>query len=232
MIKKLCLVFIASISIGFTTSAFAQDEFHGSIEPIPEQIKKEMVNQTWYQGCPMELDYMNYLTISYWGFDHKTHVGHLIVLKKLAGETLQIFQELYQIKFPIERMVLPHIYKSKDDWKSSENNNTYAFFCRKDEQNPENFSPHSYGIAIDINPVYNPAVVADGKIQPEAGKKYLDRKISHEGMVNDAVVQIFARHGWKWGGYWSSNNVDYMHFQKDMDEHYICNSLELYSNRK
>jgi len=231
MIKKIFVIFTISVSIGFSASIFAQDNFHGSLESIPESIKKEMINQTWHQGCPVPLDKMSYLTLSYWGFDHKTHEGHLVVLNQLAGETLQIFRELYQMKYPIEKMVLPDIYKSKDDWKSSENNNTYAFFCRKDEQNPDKFSPHSYGIAIDINPLYNPAVVANGKIQPEAGRKYLDRKIRHESMINEAMVRVFARYGWKWGGYWSPNNVDYMHFQKDIDEHYICNSFEFFPKR-
>lgn len=231
MMKKIFLGLVVSTTLVFSSLTLAEENFHGSLEPIPTSVKKAMLNQTWRQECPMPLDKLSYLTVSYWGFDHKTHDGHLIVLNQLAGETLQIFHDLYQMKFPIEKMVLPDVYKSKDDWKSSEDNNTYAFFCRKDEQNPDKFSPHSYGIAIDINPLYNPAAVANDKVQPESGKKYLDRKISHEGMVNEDVVRIFAKHGWKWGGYWSSKDVDYMHFQKDIDEHYTCSSLEFFSKR-
>lgn len=79
--------------------------------------------------------------------------------------------------------------------------------------------------------VYNPALVYDGKVQPEKGKAYLDRKVQHEGMVTDEVVQLFAKYGWKWGGYYSPKNIDYMHFEKDIDENYSCNSMILRSKQ-
>lgn len=216
--------------------SYAQDNFRGSVESIPPEIAEKMVAHTWHKGCPLPLNSMNYLTVTYWGFDHKPHEGHLIVLNVLAGETLQIFQELYQIKFPIEKMVLPDNYSSDKndwssiDWKSSEDDNTSGFLCREDDQTLGQFSPHSYGIAIDINPVYNPARVANNKVEPESGKKYFDRELRHAGMINEKVVAIFTKYGWKWGGYWAKDKIDYQHFQKDMDKHYICPVLMLNSN--
>jgi hypothetical protein len=209
----------------------ADDSYHGSIQAIPPDIANKMIGHAWHSGCPLLLKNMSYLTITFWGFDHKPHEGHLIVLNMLAGETLQIFHDLYQIKFPIEKMVLPDTYTSQQndwlaiDWKSSEDNNTSGFLCREDDQTPGQFSPHSYGIAIDINPVYNPSRVAHNKIEPESGKKYFDRQLNHEGMINEKVVAIFARYGWRWGGYWPKDKIDYQHFQKDIDEHYSCSTL-------
>ncbi len=225
-------VFLIVILFGFFTNfTYAQEGFRGTIESIPPDIATKMQGHSWHDACPLPLKSMSYLTVNYWGFDHKPHQGHFIILNILAGETLQIFQELYQIKFPIEKMVLPSVYSSKQndwlaiDWKSSEDDDTYGFLCRFDDQSPGKFSPHSYGVAMDINPVYNPAVVANNKIEPEKGRKYFDRNLQHEGMINEKVVAIFAKHGWKWGGYWGKDKLDYMHFEKDMDEHYMCRAL-------
>lgn len=214
-------------------NSYAEEGFRGMVEPIAEKIAVQMKQHNiWHTGCPMPLNNMRYLTVTYWGFDHKSHEGHLIVLKNLAGETLQIFQDLYQIKFPIEKMLLPETYArtQKDngeniDLKSSEDNNTYGFFCREDGQRPGEFSPHSYGIALDVNPVQNPAKIANHKIVPITGKQYFDRNLQHEGMVNEKVVAIFSKYGWKWGGYWKEEKLDYQHFQKDIDEHYTCPTL-------
>ncbi len=231
MMNNKYLLWTAVILTAFAELSYAQDGFRGSVESIPSEIAKKMSDHTWHNGCPLPISSMSYLTVTYWGFDHKPHEGHLMVLNLLAGETLQIFQELYQIKFPIEKMVLPDAYASKKndwlaiDWASSEDDDTYGFLCRDDDQTPGKFSPHSYGVAFDINPAYNPSMIADNKVQPVAGKKYLDRSLHLDGMVNDKVVAIFARHGWKWGGYWPKDKVDYMHFQKDMDEHYMCPML-------
>lgn len=229
--------FLAMVVISCASLCYAQDGFHGSVEPIPPETAKNMLGHSWHDGCPLPLNSMSYLTVTYWGFDHKPHEGHLIILNILAGETLQIFQELYQFKFPIEKIVLPENYASKKndwlslDWKSSEDDNTSGFLCRDDDQNPGKFSPHSYGIALDINPVYNPSFVTNNKVEPESGKKYFDRNLHHEGMINEKVVAIFTKHGWKWGGYWTKDKLDYQHFQKDMDEHYICPTLIEFSTK-
>lgn len=220
--KQLCLkVFMCLLPV----ICWAQTDFHGAMQPLPAQIRQQMISKTWHEGCPLPLDKLSYLTVTYWGFDQKPHEGNLIVLNFLAGETLQIFQDLYRMKFPIEHITLPDIYKSDDE--SAAANNTYGFYCRPDGQNPKDFSPHSYGIAIDINPLYNPALVVDNKVQPEQGKQYLDRKKQHQGMVNEDVVRVFAKYGWKWGGFFSPKELDYMHFQKVINEHYTCNSMTL-----
>ncbi len=59
-------------------------------------------------------------------------------------------------------------------------------------------SMHSYGIAIDLDPDRN------GRGRPwKAGA----------GMMPEAVVDIFLRHGWTWGGLWHGGDSDPMHFQ-------------------
>lgn len=231
---KLPKILLVLTSLTFISANYAQ-EFRGSVEPIPEKIAANMIGKTWHSGCPLPLKSLSYVTVSYWGFDHQVHEGHFVVLKNLAGESMQIFQALFDMKFPIEKMQLPDVYATspKDnwssvDWKSSEDNNTNGFFCREDDQNPGQFSPHTYGIAFDINPVQNPSYIANKQIMPKAGKKYFNRQLQPPGMVNEKVVALFAKYGWKWGGYFTPGNLDYQHFQKDMDFHYICPTLIIF----
>ena len=74
------------------------------------------------------------------------------------------------------------------------------------------WSQHSYGRAVDINPVQNP-YVAGSTVSPPAGRAYLDRGNVRTGMIvqGDWVVRAFGIVGWGWGGAWSSAK-DYQHF--------------------
>jgi len=91
-------------------------------------------------------------------------------------------------------------------------NNTSAFNCRA-VTGGSAWSQHSYGWAIDINPVQNPYVTSSGTVLPPAGAQYVDRSQKAKGMIRagDVVVKAFAAIGWGWGGYWSSTK-DYQHF--------------------
>jgi hypothetical protein len=68
---------------------------------------------------------------------------------------------------------------------------------------------HAYGLAIDVNPVENPYVLA-GRPLPPAGRAYLDRTRQRPGMAVDGgvLVRAFASVGWEWGGRFR----DYQHF--------------------
>lgn len=214
----------------FVHFAYAAENFHAKRSAIPSDIKKLMVGHTWNKSCPIGFDKLSYLQVSYWGFDNKTHIGEIIVYTPLANETIDIFRQLYAIKFPIEQMQIPeHLPKSSANVQpgaeTSNMNNSSGFYCRADGQTSTKLSAHSYGIAIDINPVYNPAK-AGNAVEPENGRKYLDRQLNQPGMINEGspAFLIFARHGWYWGGYYSQ--VDYMHFMKIITKQYIVNHLE------
>ncbi len=88
--------------------------------------------------------------------------------------------------------------------------NTSAFNCRP-VTGGGGFSEHSYGTAIDLNPVQNPYVSGD-LVLPEPGRGYLDRAPG-SGVIRagDPTVATFAASGWTWGGTWSGP-VDYQHF--------------------
>jgi len=189
-------------------------EFMGVVAAIPENMQQKMRQYTWHKGCPVSLGDLVYLKMSYWGFDNKAHEGTMIVHKNFASDVLAIFQELYRQHFPIEKMQPIEEYQG-DDHSSMVDNNTSAFNCRAMTDGSGKYSIHSYGAAIDVNPLINPYTDGD-KIDPQEGTEYLDRTKPHKGKITmDSVAyQIFAKHGWMWGGAWSGKVKDYQHFSK------------------
>ena len=71
------------------------------------------------------------------------------------------------------------------------------------------------GIAIDINPLYNPYITKNG-ISPKKGAIYADRTLNNKYQINkdDIVYNLFIRNGWSWGGEWIDRK-DYQHFEKE-----------------
>jgi hypothetical protein len=193
----------------------AQEAFAQSFEyyPINEEIETRIKGVSWKQNNTIGLEDLCYVKVTYWGFDEKAHIGELIVSKELGKEVAEIFEELYSAKFPIEKIKLIDEYNAIDS-KSMEDNNTSAFCYREVDGKPGKLSKHSYGIAIDINPVQNPYVYKE-KIAPEIGKEYVDRSKASKGMIvkNDACYNAFVSRGWTWGGDWKYEK-DYQHFQK------------------
>lgn len=187
--------------------------FQSKISPIPESIATEMQQHTWRKGCPVGMEQLAYLQLSYWGFDDKTHTGVLIVNKDLADEVVSIFKVLYQQKYPIQRMELMDGYNG-DDNASMAANNTSAFNCREVTDRPGEYSQHSYGRAIDINPLINPYVNGK-KILPAEGIPYVDRTKHAPGKISkdSAIYKEFVKYDWDWAGNWFDIQ-DYQHFEK------------------
>jgi hypothetical protein len=48
--------------------------------------------------------------------------------------------------------------------KYAENDDTVGFYCRPDQGEPTKFGMHSYGYAIDVNPMQNPYLDAKGRL--------------------------------------------------------------------
>ena len=156
---------------------------------------------------------LSLLKIAYLNMNGETKIGDLIIAKDLSLEVVEIFKEIYNCKFPIEKMRTINNYNCNDDL-SMEDNNTSAFNYRM-VRGSRKLSDHSYGRAIDLNPLLNPFVTRK-KVYPENGRKYIDRENHVEGMIqkNDCVVRAFKSRGWHWGGDWKYSK-DYQHFYKN-----------------
>ena len=143
--------------------------------------------------------------------------GELECNKAIAADLLDILRRLYEARYPIERMTLIDDYDA-DDERSMTANNT-SCFCYRPVEGSNRLSKHAMGMAIDINPLYNPCVRRgkDGKtlVQPKAGKKWADRSkpSSYKVVRGDLCYRLFKEHGFRWGGEWNSLK-DYQHFEK------------------
>src|SRR5690554_2063468 len=119
-------------------------------QPLPQEIIDKIKNVSWKTGAVVALEDLYYITVTHWGFDEEEHIGELILHRKVAEEIVDIFKELYEVKFPIEKIKLIDEYNA-DDNLSMEDNNTSAF-CFRTIEGSNVISQHGYGIAIDINP--------------------------------------------------------------------------------
>lgn len=190
-------------------------QFQGAISAIPDSLKQKMLQYSWHEGCPVTIDNLAYVKVSYFGFDYEAHTGALIVGRDVAPDVLAIFKELYEEKFPIEK-IKPIEEYAGNDVASMADNNTSAFNCRAMTGFANQYSLHSYGRAIDINPLYNP-YVNDKEILPEEGAGYVDRKAYHKGKItlDSKTYEDFKERGWIWGGEdWNNKIRDYQHFEK------------------
>lgn len=130
--------------------------------------------------------HMKTFSVPVWKISNGQYVSSAVTLKvhrKLAEAVKAVFAEIYAIKFP-----MPSVYS----------------FCYRSIRGPQacsTLSQHSYGCAIDINASYNPNVVSGDPRNPLSPYT-----------ITPAVVEIFKKYGWDWGGNWTSNK-DYMHFE-------------------
>lgn len=170
-----------------------------------------MTGSSWHAGCPVGLGDLRLLRVSYWSFSGRPRIGALLVHRDTVADLRQVFESLFAHRFPIRRMRLIDAY-SANDFASIEADNTSAFNCRRATGSSE-WSEHAYGRAIDINPLENPYVHADGTTSHQASVPFVDRSSIRRGMATPgrALVSAFDSVGWGWGGRWESPK-DYQHF--------------------
>ena len=162
-------------------------------------------------------DQLCYVHILHYGFDGSPTEGELICNEAIAQDLLEIFYELYRNEYQLERVLLIDEYDG-DDTASMEDNNTSCFNYRVVE-GTDNLSRHAYGLAVDVNPLYNPYITYSGdgseNVSPAAAAGYSDRSLSFPYKIDesDLCYKLFIQHGFTWGGNWNSSK-DYQHFQK------------------
>lgn len=200
---------------------------------ISSSLRRDMIQKNiWSSNCPVAIDRLNLLKVSYFDFDGNEHNdGELMVLDVVADHVLAIFKQLHQQKFPINSLKLINDYNG-DDEKSMLENNSSAFNCRMIKDSKV-FSMHAYGLAIDLNPQQNPYLITKyeiGKttvpIYPPQGMEYINRSNIRAGMVEsvineearETIVDLFNQHGFSiWGGVWN-DPIDWHHFQLNRDQ--------------
>ncbi len=166
--------------------------------PAPEEITRDL----------------RLVNVEYYSFDNRLHWGQIIVHKELAGNIKAIFREIKRIQFPVASITpIPFdLPNGTTSMNRTGNNNSYGFQYRPiaTYRTPK-LSNHSYGIAIDINPLQNPAILRDGTALPE-GACY-NPEVPGTIIAGSPIVRLFKQYGWTWGGDWRVPK-DYMHFEK------------------
>jgi len=188
----------------------------GVRRPLPEYrssvvaVTDADIGTSWRPGCPVGPSSLRTVVASHWDNGGNVRTGRLVVHASLADDVADVLQDLYEARFPIHRMVPVAEYGADDD-ASMAANNTSAFNCRA-ITGGSSFSEHSYGRAIDVNPLVNP-YVSGSTVLPPGGAPYADRSRDVPGMIHagDEVVRAFAARGWSWGGSWTRPK-DYQHF--------------------
>lgn len=187
----------------------ASGGFESSISPIDDAVRARM-GGTHRDGCPVAIEDLRYVTVSFRGFDGAAHTGELVVHRDEAEDVVGVFAELFEVGFPIEEMRLV-TDADLDAPPTGDGNVTASFVCRA-VRGGTRFSAHASGLAIDVNPFQNP-YVRDDLVLPELASAYLDRSVVRPGMLldGDVAVRAFEAIGWTWGGRWD-DPTDTMHF--------------------
>ncbi len=201
------------------TYSVMAEGFSAKVTHISNDIKKRMIKgNSWKKSCPVGLEDLRYVRVRHWDFKGGSSIGELVVHADVAEGIAQIFEELYDIGYPVRQMRLVSDFKG-NDWQSIEADNTSAHNCRSLTGSSKKWSNHAYGMAIDINPIENPYISRTGRISHKASLPYRKRAhVPSRGLADkamalkdDKVVHIFKKYGWKWGGEWTGIK-DYQHF--------------------
>ena len=185
------------------------------ISEITDEIFDRIYGLSFKEECTTRREDLRYLHILYVDFEGNTQNGELIVNERIADTTLDIFEKLYEAKYQIESVKLVDEFGA-DDEASMAANNSSAFNFRF-ISHTTTVSKHGLGLAIDINPLYNPYIKeVNGQlnIEPQNSGDYVDRtkSFSHKIDENDLAFKLFTEAGFNWGGSWTSCK-DYQHFE-------------------
>lgn len=189
--------------------------------PLTEEIKERITGISFpANGKDVQISYedLSYLHVLYVDFHGQTQEGELICNRLVEQDLLEIFKTLYENNYQIEKIRLIDEYNGDDDASMADNNS--SCFNYRVVMGTTRLSKHAYGMAVDINPVYNPYVTnRNGKhvVSPIEGVPYEDRSVDflHKIDKEDLCYKLFIEHGFTWGGDWV-NSKDYQHFEKKL----------------
>ncbi|MCM1292043.1 MAG: M15 family metallopeptidase [Bacteroides sp.] len=201
--------------IDTSSSDFDPDQFLSLFlrQPIADATFARMKDNSYPSDCPIRRSDLCYLFVPHYDGHGSVRIGEMVCNKAIADDLLDIFRALFLKQYPIERMVLIDEYGG-DDELSMTHNNTSCFNYRR-VPGRKTLSRHARGMAIDINPLYNPYVRASD-VRPSKGVPYADRSrtdIPFKITASDPACLLFRSHGFTWGGNWR-HSKDYQHFQK------------------
>ena len=188
---------------------------------IPDSVFARMQGKSWPEDCPLHRSDFRYLQLSYIDEHGQEQTGEMICHHSISDRLLSIFSALYDARYPIHSIRLIDDFDA-DDEASMRANNT-SCFCYRVVAGSTKLSKHSQGLAIDINPLFNPCVrtrtdqhgVKHTVIQPSTAEAYTNRARSFPMRIHtsDLAYTLFIKNGFQWGGAWRTVK-DYQHFER------------------
>lgn len=209
--RRILLCCALGLALTAPTASAAAASFGFSAQRLDQRQRHRLYGSSWHPGCPVALHDLRLVRLSHHGFDGAVHRGVLVVHRDAVRAVRTAFADLFAQRFPIRRMRLVDDYGASDH-RSIEADNSSAFNCRR-ATGATRWSQHAYGRAIDVNPIENPYVYADGTTTHAASRPYLDRSRHRTGMAyrGGVLVRAFAGVSWGWGGTWPGP-TDHQHF--------------------
>jgi len=185
-------------------------------EPLDESIKERITGVSYQENPSVSYDDLRYVQVLHYDFNGNKCTGELICNKEIAPDLVEIFYELYKADYPIEKIKLIDDYGGDDEASMADNNS--SCFNYRVIAGTDRLSLHALGMAVDINPLYNPYITyknGSENIAPANAAAYADRNADFAGKIthDDLAYKLFTAHGFTWGGDWKTTK-DYQHFQK------------------
>lgn len=181
-------------------------------EEIGDDVFERIEGVSYARGCTVPRSDLMLLHLLHRNFGGRAQVGEMICAASVSDELLAIFRELYDAGYPLEKVYLIDEYDGSDALSMADNNT--SCFNYRQKAGIRQLSAHALGLAVDINPLYNPYVKGD-RVEPAEAARYADRSLPCRYYIRrgDICHRAFTRRGWTWGGSWRSAS-DYQHFEK------------------
>ncbi len=184
---------------------------------LSDEIFARIYGKSYKENCTVPRENLRYLKLLHKDLGGQILGGEMICAAEIAGELIEIFQELYAAAYPIEKIRLIDEYDADDELSMRDNNSSCFNF--RFVSHTTRISRHGYGMAVDINPRYNPYIkFVNGvkSIEPANGVDFEDRTkdFPYKIVEGDLCHRLFAERGFLWGGNCWDDALDYQHFFK------------------
>ena len=185
------------------------------ISEINDEIFSRIAGKSFKVNCTVPPSELRYIELLHKDLGGKILRGEMICNERIADDLLDIFQKLFAANYPIEKVHLIDEYDADDELSMRDNNSSCFNF--RFVSFTERISRHGYGLAVDINPLYNPYIkTVDGKkiIAPDNSADYEDRtkNFPYKITADDFCCRLFREKNFLWGGDCWSDEKDYQHF--------------------
>ena len=111
-IKFLCLIVWLCSALSLQGQTLSEGF---TAQTIPDSIWQHMQGRSYQPNPHIQRADLRYLRVLHYDYDGRTHQGELVCNKRIASKLLTIFRELYEARYPIQRITLSDNYDADDE---------------------------------------------------------------------------------------------------------------------